>query len=98
MSRAFCLFWTARTVSLTGDGLVNVALVFAVISLGGSAADIGGVLGVSMAARVALTLVGGVLADWLPRRGVLLVSDLAQATVQFTVAVLLLSGTCGSSG
>ena len=92
MSRAFYLFWTARTVSLTGDGLVNVALVFAVMSLGGSAADIGGVLGVSMAARVTLTLVGGVVADWLPRRWVLLVSDLVQATVQFTVAVLLLSG------
>jgi MFS family permease len=86
------LFWIARTVSLTGDGLVNVALVFAVLSLGGSAVDIGSVLGVSMVVRVGLTLLGGVLADRLPRRRVLLVSDLAQAAVQFTVAFLLLTG------
>jgi MFS family permease len=92
MSPRFCLFWAARTVSLTGDGLVNVALVFAVVSLGGSAADIGAVLGVSMAVRVALTLAGGVLADRLPRRRVLLVSDLAQFAVQFTMALLLLGG------
>jgi MFS family permease len=88
----FCLFWAGRTVSLTGDGMVNVALVFAVVSLGGAAADIGAVLGVSMVIRVALTLLGGVVADRLPRRLVLLLSDLAQAAVQLTVAVLLLSG------
>lgn len=70
-----------------------MALVFAVVSLGGSAVDIGTVLGVSMAVRVALTLVGGVLADRLPRRRMLLVSDLAQAMVQFTMASLLLGGT-----
>ncbi|WP_155057932.1 MFS transporter [Streptomyces blattellae] len=92
VSPAFSLFWAARTISLTGDGLVNVALVFAVVSLGGSAADIGTVLGVSMVVRVALTLVGGVLADRLPRRRMLLVSDLAQASVQFTMAFLLLGG------
>lgn len=92
MSPAFSLFWAARTISLVGDGLVNVALVFAVVSLGGSAVDIGAVLGVSMVVRVALTLIGGVLADRLPRRRMLLTSDLAQAAVQFGMAALLLSG------
>jgi MFS family permease len=72
--------------------MVNVTLVFAVVSLGGSAVDIGAVLGVSLTARVALTLVGGVLADRLPRRRLLLVSDLAQAAVQFTMASLLIGG------
>lgn len=92
LSPAFRLYWTARTVSLTGDGLVNVALVFAVVELGGSAADIGTVLGVSVVARVALMLVGGVLADRLPRRRMLLVSELVQAAVQFAVGFLLLVG------
>jgi MFS family permease len=85
----FLLLWTGRTTSMFGDGLVNVALVFAVVSVGGSAADIGAVLGVSMAVRVALVLTGGVLSDWFPRRVVMLGSDLAQALVQFAVAWLL---------
>jgi hypothetical protein len=61
-----------------------VALVFAVVSLGGAAADIGAVLVVSMVVRVAPCSVE----SW--RIGCrLLRSDLAQAAVQLTVALLL---------
>ncbi|MBF6302834.1 MFS transporter [Nocardia amamiensis] len=92
LTPGFLVFWAGRSVALTGDGMVNVALIFSVVSLGGSAMDIGSVLAVSVVARVALTVLGGILADRLPRRRILLVSDVLQAAVQFSVALVLLCG------
>jgi MFS family permease len=91
--RRFRLLWIGQTTSTLGDGLVPVALAFAVIQtldLGPTA------LGVVLAAQtlplVAFVLAGGVWADRLPRQMVMLVSDLIRCAVQATIAVLLLSG------
>src|SRR5947207_2447545 len=81
-----------RTASFVGDALVSVAVIFAVLAVGGSVSDVGFVLGITMAARVSLLLVGGVVADRLPRRLVLLGSDLMLATLQVVVALILFSG------
>jgi MFS family permease len=69
-----------------------VTLVFAVVASGGSVADIGWVLAVSTTARVGLMLAGGVLADRLPRRLVLLGSDFLLAVLQAGMGLLLLTG------
>src|SRR5437764_11744626 len=89
----FRTLWIGRTASFAGDALVSVAIIFAVLAIGGTVSDVGFVLGITMAARVSLVLVGGVVADRLPRRLVLLGSDLMLAALQVFVAVILFTGT-----
>jgi MFS family permease len=78
-----------RSVSFLGDAFTPVALPFAVLAAGGTATDIGLVLGVSTVVNVILLLAGGVIADRLPRRVVLLGSDLLQGAAMLAIAVLL---------
>ena len=89
--RQFRLLWLGRVSSAAGDALVPVAQSFAVLSVNSSAAALCSVLAVTVLARVAFTLVGGVIADRLPRRAVMLASDGVRAAVQALVAVLLLT-------
>jgi MFS family permease len=89
--RDFRLVFGSALVSLVGDGMVPVALTFAVLDLTGSATD----LGVVMAARtIALVgaLVGGVVADRVSRRTVMVGADLVRLVSQCAIAVLLISG------
>jgi Transmembrane secretion effector len=89
----FRLLWAGQSVSVAGDALTQIASVFAIIRIGGSAADIGYVAAVQTVARVAFILLGGVWADRLPRRFVMLTSDLLRAVVQGSLAFLLFTGT-----
>jgi predicted MFS family arabinose efflux permease len=66
-------------------------VVFALLDTGKSPTDVGLTLGASTAARVSFSLIGGAWADRLPRRLVVVGSDLAQAAALTIVAVLLLS-------
>ncbi|HET7857411.1 MAG TPA: MFS transporter [Gaiellaceae bacterium] len=91
--RRFRLLWFGQTTSNLGDGLVPVALSFAVIqTLDRSATALGIVLAAHMLPLVTFVLVGGVWADRLPRQLVMIVSDVVRGTVQASVAVLLLTG------
>jgi MFS family permease len=91
--RNFRLLFAGRSVSQFGDALAPVALAFAVLDLTGSVADLGYVIAASRIPMVALVLLGGVWADRLPRRMVMLVSDLVRASMQLTIAALLLTHT-----
>jgi MFS family permease len=91
--RRFRLLWFGQTTSTLGDGLVPVALSFAVIqTLDRSATALGIVLAAHMLPLVAFVLVGGVWADRLPRQFVMLASDVVRGTSQAIAAVLLLTG------
>ena len=90
--RQFRLLYAGQVVSVLGDGLLGVTLAFAVLGTSDSASDLGLVLAAKSVPMVAFLLVGGVLADRLPRRAVLLGSDLVRAGVQTLLAVLLLTG------
>lgn len=90
--RAFRLLWLSQTVSFAGDAVVQVALVFAILRSGGTASDIGFVIAIQAAIRVAFLLVGGVWADRLPRHLVMLSSDAARMAVQAALATLLMVG------
>ena len=91
--RDFRLLYVGQSVSVVGDGLLPVALTFAVLDLTGSASDPGIVLAAQSLPLVALALVGGVWGDRLRREWVMLVSDLVRAVVLAVLAALLLSGT-----
>ncbi len=89
--RQFRLFFTGQFVSLIGDAITPFALAWAVLDLTGSPTDLGLVIAAKTAPLVIFLLVGGVFADRLPRRAVMLTADVARMAVQATVAVLLLS-------
>lgn len=91
--RQFRLLWLGRTTSAIGDGLIGVALAFAVIHETGSAADLGVVMTCFTLGRAGLVVVAGVWADRLPRRLVMVTADLVRAMAQGVVAFLLISGT-----
>ena len=89
--RQFRLLWLGRVTSAAGDAVVPVALAFAVLSVNRSATALGGVLAVTTVSRVAFTLVGGVVADRLPRRAVMLACDLVRFGVEASLAALLVT-------
>src|SRR5580704_3878065 len=89
--REFRLFFTGQMVSLLGDAVTPFALAWAVLDLTGSASDLGFVVAAKTAPLVIFLLVGGVFADRLPRRGVMLTADVVRMGVQATTAALLLS-------
>jgi MFS family permease len=90
--RQFRLLFTGQIVSLFGDALTGVALAFAVLGIG-SATDLGYVFAAKTVPLVGFLLVGGVFADRLPRRAVMLVADVVRFGAQGSVALLVLTHT-----
>lgn len=90
--RDFGLVYGAQVVSLLGDGIIPVALAFAVLDLTGSATDLGLVLAARTLPMIASLLAGGVVADRVSRRGVMIVADLVRFASQGVLGVLLVSG------
>ena len=91
--REFRLYFTGQLVSLLGDAVTPFALTWAVLDLTGSARDVGFVIAAKVAPLVIFLLVGGVFADRLPRRAVMLTADVVRMGVQAATAALLLSHT-----
>lgn len=79
----------ATVASNLGDGVVSVALAFAVLDLTGSATDLGIVLAARTAAQVSVMLIGGVVADRVNRRSVMIAADLSRFASQIAIGVLL---------
>jgi MFS family permease len=91
--RQFRLLWIGQATSVIGDGLLPVALAFAVLDgLDRSATALGVVLAAHFLPLVLFVLVGGVWADRLPRQLVMLTSDVIRGAVMATLAVLFLTG------
>jgi predicted MFS family arabinose efflux permease len=86
------LLLARHSVSAVGDRLAPVALAFAVLDLTGSVTDLGIVLAAQTVPLVALVLLGGVWADRLEPRRMMIVADVIRAGAQATCAVLLLQG------
>jgi MFS family permease len=84
--RSFRLLWLGRTTSAVGDALIPVALAFAVLELGGPR-DLGIVLASYTLPRALLILAGGVWADRLRRRVVMIAADLVRAALLVSVPV-----------
>jgi MFS family permease len=90
--RQFRLLFTGQIVSLFGDALTGVALAFAVLDIG-SATDLGYVFAAKTVPLVGFLLIGGVFADRLPRRAVMLAADVVRFGAQGAVALLVLTHT-----
>ena len=90
--RNFLLLFSARSISYFGTYLAPIAVAFAVLDLTGSATDTGIAFACWTLAQVSALLVGGVVADRLPRRLVMVGSDTANLFVRATMGLLLISG------
>src|ERR671930_316755 len=90
--RNFRLLFSARTISFFGTNLAPIAVAFAVLDLTGSATDVGISFACWTLAQISTLLVGGVIADRLPRRLVMLSSDSANFLIRLTMGILLVSG------
>jgi hypothetical protein len=90
--REFRLLFAGQATSLLGDGMVPVALAFAVLDLTGDPVDLGLVLAAWTVPLVVLLLAGGVFADRRSRRATMLGADLTRAASQGLAAMLLITG------
>lgn len=92
LTPAFRRLVLARSLSWFGNSMAPVVLAFAVLDAGGSAVEVGLVVGVRSVCNVVLLLFGGVLADRLPRALVLQGAALLAALVQGAVGAAVLAG------
>lgn len=90
--RDFRRFILGYALSLTGSAMVPLAIAFTLYARGGGAAAVSEVLAAETVPLVVLLLIGGAVADRLPRRAVMIASDLLRFVSQSALAALLLSG------
>ena len=86
--RDFRWLWTGQAVSTLGDQVFPIAATVAVLDGGGGAGEIGLVLGARWLAIVLFALVGGVWADRLPRRAVMIGADVFRMLAVGSLALL----------
>lgn len=72
--------------------MLNVAVSFAVLDLTGSVSDLGFILAAYRAPTVVAVLFGGVVADRVPRRAVMVGADLVRLAALAVAATLLITG------
>jgi MFS family permease len=93
--QAFRRLFTSQFLSAVGDTVASVAVPFAIIELGGGAEEIGLVLGARAVPLILFLLIGGVWSDRLPRRQVMIASDVVRGACQAVFATILVLGVGG---
>lgn len=91
-TRDFRLLFCGQAVSVLGDRMATIALAFAVLEIGGSTSEVGLVLAAAVLPLVMTVLAGGVVADRVSRRSVMLAADGVRIVSQGLIAVLLIAG------
>jgi MFS family permease len=91
-SSNFRLLATCNFISVAGSAVSFVAIPFAVLRIGGAASDVGYVASARLIPLVGFLLLGGVVADRLPRHQVIVAGNALQAIAQGASAVLVLTG------
>jgi len=82
------MIWIGQAISNLGDGIFNIALAWQVLVMTHSATAMGLVLIASMVPRLAFALIGGVAADRLPRRMIILWSDGGRGIIVLLISIL----------
>jgi MFS family permease len=90
--RNFCLMWTGGLISVIGSWMQTVAVGALVISRTGEATWAVAVAAASFLPLGVLAPFGGVLADKLPRRAVLVLGNLVAGLVAAAIAIAVWSG------
>ncbi len=87
-ARPFALLWTGQTISVLGDAVFTIALTWEVLLLTGSATAMSLIVLAQWTPRIALLLFGGVLADRVSRRLLMLWADAGRGCIVLLVAWL----------
>jgi MFS family permease len=90
--RPFVLLWIGQTTSRLGDRVYEIALAWWVLQTTRSATAMGAVLIAGFLPTVVFVLLGGVLADRIPRVPIMLVSDGLRGALALSLAALALAG------
>ncbi|MGW1840332.1 MFS transporter [Streptomyces sp. NPDC002067] len=90
--RNYTILTAATVISGLGHSGALIATAFAVLGAGGSATDVGLVAAARTVPLIALVLVGGALADRLPRHRVMVAANALSALSQGAFALLVLTG------
>jgi DHA3 family tetracycline resistance protein-like MFS transporter len=90
--RDFRLLWVGQTLSMIGSFVSNVAFPFQLLQLGGSALELGTLVSIFGSALLVFLLVGGAVADRVPRRTLLVVTEVAEGVVMAIIAALGVMG------
>ena len=91
--RNFRVFYLGYATSLLGSAMSPIAINFALLDHGVTAAGLGIVLAAGVVPQVLLMIGAGVIADRLGRRSVMLTADVGRMAVMATVAALLFTAT-----
>ncbi len=91
-SRPYALAWIGQTISSLGDGIFTIALAWQVLLMTHSGLAMGTVLIAAMIPRLVFVLLGGVVADRLPRRLIILWSDGGRGVVVLLICIMGFSG------
>ncbi|WP_084517803.1 MFS transporter [Microtetraspora niveoalba] len=89
------LFFVGAAVSMLGSATASVATPFAVLDSGGGEAELGYVMAARIVPMVVFLLVGGVIADRLGPRRVMVASEILRCATQAALAAALLVGRPG---
>ena len=90
--RDFRLLWLAESASVVGDWIVRVAVALFIVDMTGNATDVGVVLAAYTLPLVGFLLLGGVIADRLPRHLVVVATDLVRCVLHGLLALLIVTG------
>lgn len=90
--RNFRRFFTGYATSLLGTSMSSVAVAFAVLDSGHNASELGFIFAAGIVPQVMFLLGGGVIADRLGRRPVMLTADTARFGAQAALAGAVLAG------
>ncbi|MEV6976146.1 MFS transporter [Kitasatospora sp. NPDC093806] len=90
--RDFRWFFIGYATSLIGSTMAPVAVAFAVLDGGGGGTALGGVMAARILPIVLVLLLGGVIADRLGSRRVMLAADVLRSAVQAAFAAALVTG------
>ncbi len=90
--RTYLIQTGATVVSGLGNAGAPIATAFAVLAMGGGASEIGYVTGARLLTTMLFLLIGGAVADRLPRHRVMVAANACNALSQGTLAVLVLAG------
>src|SRR5215469_1357947 len=91
-ARPYAMVWIGQSLSGLGDGIFYIALAWQVLLMTHSGTAMGIVMVASAVPRLVFMLIGGVAADRLPRRLILLWSDGGRGVVVLLISLLGFTG------
>jgi MFS family permease len=87
-SRPFALLWAGQTISVLGDAVFTIAITWEVLILTGSSTAMSLLVIAQWGPKMLLLVYGGMIADRLPRRLLMLWADAGRGCIVFVVAWL----------